>query len=99
VVLTACGGGAPGGPAAQEGGGAEAGGVRSEIARFALLATDGEPLIDPSEMVDAASYDGIPSIDDPFVIPRTRADELLVDSEQVMLVEHEGQARAYPSAP
>jgi hypothetical protein len=96
VVLSACGGDARGGPATQEGGGAEAGEVRSEIARFALLATDGEPLIDPGEMVDAASYDGIPSIDEPFVIDRQRADGLLVESEQVMLVEHAGQARAYP---
>ncbi|MEX2289154.1 MAG: DUF3179 domain-containing protein [Mycobacteriales bacterium] len=70
--------------------------VRSDIAAIALLATDGEPLIDPSELVDAASYDGIPSIDEPFVIDRKRADSILVETEQVMLVEHAGQARAYP---
>jgi hypothetical protein len=80
-------------PAEDGGGSAE---VRSEIARFALLSTEGEPLIDPTELVDAASYDGIPSIDEPFVIDRARADDVLVETEQVMLVEHGGRARAYP---
>lgn len=68
----------------------------SEIARFGLLFTDGEPLIDPTELVDAASFDGIPSINDPVLLSRARADEQLVDTEQVMLVEHAGVARAYP---
>jgi hypothetical protein len=67
-----------------------------ENARFALLFTEGEPLIDPKELVDAASYDGIPAIVDPVILTRERAQQLLVDSEQVMLVEHGGQARAYP---
>jgi hypothetical protein len=97
--LAAC-GGAPaaelGADRPQGGAASESGEVTSEVARFALLSTEGEPLIDPAELVDAASYDGIPSIDEPFVIDRQRADGLLVETEQVMLVEHGGQARAYP---
>jgi hypothetical protein len=97
--LAAC-GGAPaaelGADRAQGSAASESGEVTSEVARFALLSTEGEPLIDPAELVDAASYDGIPSIDEPFVIDRQRADGLLVETEQVMLVEHGGQARAYP---
>ncbi|MBA3618077.1 MAG: DUF3179 domain-containing protein [Acidothermales bacterium] len=68
----------------------------SEIARFALLSTKGEPLIDPTELIDAASFDGIPSIDKPVSIPREVADTELNETEQVMLVTHGGQARAYP---
>ena len=67
-----------------------------EVARFGLLFTDGDPLIDPTELVDAASYDGIPSVDDPVTITAERAGAALADTEQVMLVEHGGQARAYP---
>jgi hypothetical protein len=70
--------------------------VTSETAQLALLSTDGEPLIDPAEIVDAASYDGIPAVDDPFVVDPAFADQLLEDTEQVMLVEHAGEARAYP---
>ncbi len=90
VALSACGGSASS-PAAE----AEAE-VTSATAQLALRSTDGEPLIDPTEIVDAASYDGIPVVDDPFVIEPAFADQLLEDTEQVMLVEHEGQARAYP---
>jgi hypothetical protein len=68
----------------------------SEIARFGLLFTEGEPLIDPTELVDAASFDGIPSVNDPVVVPGARADGPLSDTEQVMLVVHRGVARAYP---
>ena len=68
----------------------------SEIARFGLLFTDGEPLIDPTELVDAASFDGIPSVNDPVVVAGSRADGPLSETEQVMLVEHGGVARAYP---
>ncbi len=68
----------------------------SETARYALLFTEGEPLIDPTELIDAASFDGIPSIDDPVTISKQRADAVLAETEQVMLVEHGGQARAYP---
>jgi len=68
----------------------------SEIARFGLLHTEGEPLIDPAELVDAASFDGIPSVDDPVVVQGARADGPLSDTEQVMLVENAGVARAYP---
>ncbi len=68
----------------------------SEIARFGLLSTKGEPLIDPTELIDAASFDGIPSIDEPVSIPRALADTQLSETEQVMLVTHGGQVRAYP---
>ncbi len=68
----------------------------SEIARFALLSTEGEPLIDPTELIDAASFDGIPAISEPVSISAAQADAELTDTEQVMLVTHEGQARAYP---
>lgn len=70
--------------------------VTSQIALAALQATGGEPLVDPAELIDAASYDGIPAINEPFVIDRQRADQVLVETEQVMLVEHAGAARAYP---
>ena len=68
----------------------------SEIARFGLLFTEGEPLIDPTELIDAASFDGIPSVDEPVTIPLDKADAALSDTEQVMLVRHAGDARAYP---
>ncbi len=68
----------------------------SETARYALLFTKGEPLINPTELIDAASFDGIPSINDPVVVSKQRADAALAETEQVMLVEHGGQARAYP---
>ncbi len=70
--------------------------VTSANAQVALLNTDGEPLIDPTELIDAASFDGIPSIDEPVTISKQRADAALAETEQVMLVEHAGQARAYP---
>jgi hypothetical protein len=68
----------------------------SETARYALMFTKGEPLIGPTELIDAASFDGIPSIDEPVAISKQRADAALAETEQVMLVEHAGQARAYP---
>ncbi len=68
----------------------------SELARYSLLFTEGEPLIDPTELVDGASFDGIPSINEPVSIPLSQADTELSETEQVMLVTHEGQARAYP---
>lgn len=64
--------------------------------RLGLLSTEGEPLIDPTELVDAASFDGIPSVDDPVVVPAARTDGPLSDTEQVMLVVHGGVARVYP---
>lgn len=67
-----------------------------EIARLGLQSTDGEPLIDPAELIDAASFDGIPSVEDPLVVPASRADGPLSDTEQVMLVVNRGVARAYP---
>lgn len=68
----------------------------SEIARFGLLSTKGEPLIDPTELIDAASFDGIPAISDPVRITAQQADTALTDTEQVMLVAHGGEVRAYP---
>ena len=44
-----------------------------EVARFGLLFTEGEPLIDPAELIDAAAYDGIPSLDRPEVDARLPA--------------------------
>jgi hypothetical protein len=94
--LAACGGETPPSGPTIYGGGPAPDGLRSEVAREALTRTDGEPLIDPAELRDAAGYDGIPSIDAPVAISRTKADEELTATEQVMLVRHEGQSRAYP---
>jgi hypothetical protein len=68
----------------------------TQTAQLALLSTPGEPLIDPAELVDGASYDGIPAVDDPHEVDVDVAAASLVESEQVMLVEHGGEARAYP---
>ncbi len=91
AALSACTAGSDGEP-----GEATTGEVTSANAQQALLSTDGEPLIDPAELIDAASFDGIPAVDDPVLIPRARADTVLTPSEQVMLVEVAGDARAYP---
>ena len=93
ATLTACTGPAadlPGGPG---------GPVRGELtatAQLALSATEGDPLIDPGELVDGASYDGIPAVDDPLLLSAQEAGRALTDAEQVMLLELDGQARAYP---
>jgi len=68
----------------------------SEIARFGLLMTKGEPLIDPAELIEGASFDGIPSVDKPVTIPAREADAALAEDEQLMLVDRAGQAKAYP---
>jgi hypothetical protein len=93
--LSACGSGGPGTSGLGDDAPARVNDL-SEIARFGLLFTEGEPLIDPTELVDAASFDGIPSVNDPVVVPGARADGPLSDTEQVMLVENGGVARAYP---
>ena len=65
VALSACSGSAssPAADAEPE--------VTSATAQLALQSTDGEPLIDPTEIVDAASYDGIPAINDPVPVDAT----------------------------
>ncbi len=68
----------------------------TETARLGLTSTKGEPLIDPAELYDGASFDGIPAVSEPVLVSRAKADTLLVETEQVVLVEHAGQARAYP---
>ena len=92
-MLTACGSAIPGSSGPGDDAPARVDDL-SEIARFGLLSTDGEPLIDPTELIDAASFDGIPSVDDPVVVPVSRADGPLSDTEQVMLVVNGGVARA-----
>jgi hypothetical protein len=93
--LSACGSGGPGTAGLGDDAPARVNDL-SEIARFGLLFTEGEPLIDPTELIDAASFDGIPSVNDPVVVPAARADGPLSDTEQVMLVVNGGVARAYP---
>lgn len=66
-------------------------------ARTALAATAGTPLIDPGELVSGAPFDAIRSVDEPVVADRAAADAALGGTEQVMLVQHGGQARAYPT--
>ncbi|NIP78452.1 MAG: DUF3179 domain-containing protein [Gemmatimonadetes bacterium] len=40
--------------------------------------------------------DGIPALDDPVFVPIARADRWLEDREPVIVVEHDGDVRAYP---
>jgi hypothetical protein len=94
LVLTACGGADV--PTEAETFAAERLEAPSQVAQFGILTTDGKPLIDPDELVDAATYDGIPAITNPVLLTAERADHALTDSEQVMLVVHGGEARAYP---
>lgn len=68
----------------------------TQTAQFALSSTPGEPLIDPAELLDGASFDGIPAVDEPYVVSAEEAAAHLVETEQVMRVEHGGQVRAYP---
>jgi hypothetical protein len=97
VALSACssseraddaagGGGSPAGDSA----------ALTATAQLALSTTEGEPLIDPAELVDGASYDGIPAVDDPLILTAEQAGGALTDDEQVMLLEEGGLARAYP---
>ncbi|MCA1712925.1 MAG: DUF3179 domain-containing protein [Actinobacteria bacterium] len=88
-------------PRADPGGASPAGDLRERsdlnpLSRSALLATKGTPLIDPTELVVGADFDVIPSVDQPVTVSRARADTRLSGTEQVLLVTHGGQARAYP---
>jgi len=56
-----------------------------------------EPLIDPNDILSGGPPpDGIPPIDDPQFIPVTEADEWLNDPEPVLVVDIDGDVRAYP---
>jgi hypothetical protein len=56
-----------------------------------------DPLIDPAEIVSGGPPpDGIPPIDDPQFIPVQDADEWLNDPEPVLVVDVDGDVRAYP---
>jgi len=68
----------------------------SEIAQLGLSTTKGEPLIDPAELIQGANFDGIPSVDELVTVPAGEADAALAEDEQLMLVDHGGQAKAYP---
>jgi len=53
--------------------------------------------IDPSELLAGGPpKDGIPAVNDPDFIPPKKASRWLADNEPVILVEHNGEARAYP---
>ncbi len=56
----------------------------------------GEPLIDPSEIVRVLPPDAIPAIDLPQFTSVAAADDYISDSEAVIAVEINGDARAYP---
>lgn len=67
------------------------------IVAQALDRTPGRPLVDPAEIRSGGpDVDGIPAIDHPLHITAAEAGRSLVDSEQVLLIEHAGQARAFP---
>jgi len=56
-----------------------------------------EPLIDPDEVMSGGPPpDGIPPIDNPFFVSIDEADSYLTDPEPVVVVEIDGEARAYP---
>lgn len=63
----------------------------------ALDRTVGRPLVDPAEIRSGGpGVDGIPAIDHPLHLTAAEAGRSLVDSEQVLLIEHAGEARAFP---
>lgn len=67
------------------------------IVAEAINATDGDPGLDPDQIRSGGpGVDGIPAIDEPVIIDGDEAARSLVDSEQVMLVAWQGEARAYP---
>jgi len=99
VLLTACSGAPDPGaqPADSSAPSARATDHPVPIVAEALAATAGEPGVDVTEILSGGPPpDGIPAVDDPVIVPADEADESLVESEQVLLVEHEGEARAYP---
>ncbi|MGH3443405.1 MAG: DUF3179 domain-containing protein [Nitriliruptorales bacterium] len=56
-----------------------------------------DPLVDPADVISGGpSPDGIPPIDEPTFVSVEAADEWLEDQEPVVVLELEGDARAYP---
>ena len=56
-----------------------------------------EPLVDPAEIISGGPPpDGIPPIDDPQFVTVAEADEYLTAAEPVVILEIDGDARAYP---
>ncbi len=56
-----------------------------------------DPLIDPADILPGGPPpDGIPPIDDPKFVTVGEADEWLNDAESVLVVDIEGDVRAYP---
>ncbi len=56
-----------------------------------------EPLIDPLNIIPGGPPpDGIPPIDDPQFVTVAEADEWLSDTEPILVVDIDGDARAYP---
>ncbi len=56
-----------------------------------------EPLIDPVNIISGGPPpDGIPPIDDPKFVPIAEADEWLNDTEPILVVDLNGDVRAYP---
>ncbi|MDH3425258.1 MAG: DUF3179 domain-containing protein [Acidimicrobiia bacterium] len=56
-----------------------------------------EALVDPAEIISGGPPpDGIPPIDDPVFVTVAQADQYLSDAEPVVLLEIDGDARAYP---
>lgn len=56
-----------------------------------------EPLVDPEEIISGGPPpDGIPPIDDPKFLSVDDADEWLNDAEPVLVVDIDGDVRAYP---
>lgn len=56
-----------------------------------------EPLVDPDDILSGGPPpDGIPPIDDPKFVTVTEADEWLNDPEPVLVVDIDGDVRAYP---
>ena len=67
------------------------------IVAQALAQTPDRPLVDPAQISSGGpGVDGIPAIDHPLHLSAAEAGRSLVDSEQVLLLEHAGQAHAYP---
>ena len=67
------------------------------IVQAALQATSGEPLVDPSKIISGGpGVDGIPAIDRPVHLSAAEAARSLVDTEQVLVVESDGRALAFP---
>ena len=58
---------------------------------------DPAPLVDPEDIISGGPPpDGIPPIDDPVFVTVAEADQYLSDAEPVVVIEVDGDARAYP---